>query len=161
MKKLVVLVLSVVSFSFLNAQKLNDKGLYVNESENAATQFSGELFTGVLSETKNGIKSELTVKEGVVEGEATYYSASGNLLEKGTFTKGQKDQKWVRFNANGTTSAVAFYNLGKKTGTWLVYDENGKKRFEMNYADGEKTGVWTNWDENGAVAGTKDYSHAN
>lgn len=161
MKKLVVLVLSVVSFSFLNAQKLNDKGLYVNESENGATQFSGELFSGVLSETKNGVKSELTIKEGVVEGEATYYSASGKLLEKGTFKQGKKDQKWVRFNTNGTTSAVAFYNLGKKTGTWLVYDENGKKRFEMNYADGEKTGVWTNWDENGAVAGTKDYSHAN
>lgn len=161
MKKVVILVLSVVSFGFLNAQKLNDKGLYVNDNENSANLFNGELFNGILAETKNGIKSELTIKEGQVDGEATYYYASGNVMEKGMFTKGQKDQKWVRFNENGSTSAVAFYMLGKKTGTWLVYDETGKKRFEMNYANGEKTGVWTNWDENGAVASSKDYSHAN
>lgn len=161
MKKVVILVLSVLSLGVLNAQKLNDKGLYINDNENSANLYNGELFNGILSETKNGIKSELTVKEGVVEGPATYYYASGNLMEQGMFTKGQKDQKWLRYNENGTTSAIAFYNLGKKTGTWLVYDENGKKRFEMNYTDGEKTGIWTNWDENGSVAGTKDYSHAN
>lgn len=161
MKKIVIVVLSVLSVGFLNAQKLNDKGLYINEGENTANLINGELFNGVITDTKNGIKSELTIKEGVVEGPASYYFASGKLMETGIFTKGQKDQKWVRFNENGSTSAIAFYNLGKKTGTWLVYDENGKKRFEMNYEDGEKTGIWTSWDENGSVASTKDYSHAN
>jgi len=153
MKKVVILVLSVLAFSFLNAQNLNDKGLYIDSD--------GELFNGTISKTQNNIKSDFTVKEGVIEGEATYYYASGKLMEKGMFTKGQKDQKWVRYNENGTTSAIAFYNLGKKTGTWLVYDERGNKRFEMNYTDGEKTGIWTSWDENGTVAGTKDYSQAN
>lgn len=161
MKKIVIVVLSVVAFSFVSAQKLNDKGLYINDSENSANLYHGELFNGIISETKNGIKSEFTVKEGVIEGEANYFFASGNLMEKGIFTNGQKDQKWIRFNENGTTSAIAFYNLGKKTGTWLVYDETGKKRFEMNYIDGEKTGVWTNWDENGTVASIKDYSKVN
>jgi len=152
MKKVVILILSVLSFSFLSAQNLNDKGLYI-DSDN-------ELFNGTISKTQNGIKSDLNVKEGLIEGDATYYYASGKMMEKGAFTKGQKDQKWVRYNENGTVSAVAFYNLGKKTGTWLVYDEAGKKRFEMNYTDGEKTGIWTSWDENG-VTSTKDYSHAN
>jgi len=161
MKKIVITVLSVLSIGLSSAQKLNDKGLHINEGENSANLFNGNLFNGVLSETKNGIKSELTVKEGVVEGEATYFYASGKLMEKGMFTKGQKDQQWTRYNENGSTSAIAFYNLGKKTGTWLVYDEAGKKRFEMNYTNGEKTGIWTNWDENGAVAGTKDYSRLN
>ena len=160
MKKVVIVVLSALSFGFLNSQTQNDKGLYINDNSTPGL-FNGELFNGVISKTQNGIKSEFTVKEGVVEGEATYYYASGKVMEKGMFTKGQKDQKWVRFNENGSTSAIAFYNVGKKTGTWLVFDETGKKRFEMNYTDGEKTGVWTNWDENGAVAGTKDYSHAN
>lgn len=153
MKKVVFLVLSVLGFSFLNAQTQNDKGLYIDSD--------GELFNGTISKTQNNIKSDFNVKEGVIEGDASYYYASGQLMEKGTFTKGQKDQKWIRYNENGTTSAIAFYNLGKKTGTWLVYDESGKRRFEMNYTDGEKTGVWTNWDENGTVASTKDYSHAN
>jgi antitoxin component YwqK of YwqJK toxin-antitoxin module len=160
MKKVAIIVLSVLSFGFLNSQTKNDKGLYINDNSSPGL-FNGALFNGTISEVQNGIKTEFTVKEGVIQGEATYYYASGKVMEKGMFTKGQKDNKWVRYNENGTTSAIAFYNLGKKTGTWLVYDENGKKRFEMNYTDGEKTGVWTNWDENGGVAGTKDYSHAN
>lgn len=160
MKKIALITLSILGFG-LSAQTLNDKGLYINEGENSAGLFNGELFNGIISETKNGIKSELTVKEGVVEGEATYYYASGKVMEKGIYTKGQKDQKWTRYNENGSVSAIAFYNLGKKTGTWLVFDENGKKRFEMNYNNGEKTGVWTNWDENGVVVNTKDYSMAN
>lgn len=161
MKKIMLAVLMVSGLGALNAQKLNDKGLYVNDHENSAILFHGEYFNGILSDTKNGIKSELTVKEGVIEGPAKYYYASGKLMESGFFTKGQKDQKWVRYNENGTTAAIAFYNLGKKTGTWLVYDENGNKRFEMHYTDGEKTGIWTNWDEHGAIAGTKDYNQVN
>lgn len=120
--------------------------------------FNGELFNGVITETRNGLRSELTIKEGVVEGPAKYYYASGKLMEEGVFAKGEKDQKWVRYNENGSTSAIAFYSLGKKTGTWMVFDESGKKRFEMNYLNGEKTGVWTSWDENGAVAGTKNHN---
>lgn len=160
MKKVVFLVLSVLGLSVMNAQTQNDKGLYISDN-NTPGLFYGELFNGVISKTQDGIKSEFTVKEGVIDGDASYFYASGKLMEKGMFVKGQKDQKWIRYNENGTTSAIAFYNLGKKTGTWLVFDENGKKRFEMNYTDGEKTGIWTNWDENGAVASTKDYSHAN
>lgn len=160
MKKVIFIVLSVLGLSALNAQTQNDKGLYIKDNSTPGL-FNGELFNGIISKTQNGITSEFTVKEGVIEGEARYFYASGKLMETGMFIKGQKDQKWTRYNENGTTSAIAFYNLGKKTGTWLVFDETGKKRFEMNYTDGEKTGVWTNWDENGAVASTKDYSHAN
>ena len=157
MKKLVVIVLSVLITGVINAQIQNEKGLYIDNSANPGL-FNGPLFNGVISEVKDGVKADFTVKEGVIDGEANYYYASGNKMETGNFTKGLKDQKWIRFNENGTTSAIAFYNLGKKTGTWLVYDETGKKRFEMNYNNGEKTGVWTNWDENGAVASTKNYN---
>lgn len=145
----------------MNAQKLNDKGLYVNYDEKSAILANGELFNGVVSESKDGIKSELTIKEGLVDGPANYYYASGQLMETGFFAKGQKDQKWTRYNENGTVSAIAFYALGKKTGTWLVFDENGKKRFEMNYSDGQKTGIWTSWDEAGAIVSSKNYSQVN
>ncbi|MBA2610684.1 MAG: toxin-antitoxin system YwqK family antitoxin [Bacteroidetes bacterium] len=157
MKKLVVIVLSVLITGVTNAQIQNEKGLYIDTNSDPQL-FSGKLFNGVISEVKNGVKTDFTVKEGVIDGEATYYYASGNKMETGTFKNGQKDQKWTRYNENGTISAIAFYNAGKKTGTWLVYDETGKKRFEMNYNNGEKTGVWTNWDESGAVASTKTYN---
>lgn len=153
MKKALLTVLSVVCFGLASAQTQNDKGLYIDTD--------GELFNGTLTKTVAGIKSEFEVKEGVMNGPANYYFASGRLMETGLFTGGVKDQKWTRYNENGTTSAIGFYHFGKKTGTWLVYDEKGNKRFEMNYSNGEKTGVWTNWDENGSVAGTKDYSKVN
>lgn len=149
MKKITVIVLGILINNALNAQKLNDKGFYVNE-ENI-------LYTGMLTLVKDNVKQELEIKNGLANGASNYYTNS-ILFEKGSFTNGEKDGKWERLNPNGTISAIAFYSMGKKTGTWLVYDENGKKRFEMNYSNGEKTGTWTSWDENGAVAGTKIYS---
>jgi antitoxin component YwqK of YwqJK toxin-antitoxin module len=159
--RMVLVCLSVLGFGYFQAQKLNDKGLYINDNENSAVLFNSALFNGVISETKAGVKSELTVKEGVVEGPATYYYASGKLMETGMFTKGQKDQKWTRYHENGTLSAIAFYQAGKKTGTWLVYDEKGTQRFEMSYNDGHKTGLWKSWDEQGTLLESKDYSQVN
>ncbi len=148
--KTLAVILSVLSLGFANAQTLNDKGLYIDSE--------GNLFNGVVQKTENNIKTDFNVKDGVINGDVTYYYASGNKMETGTFTNGVKDLKWTRFNQNGSLSAIAFYKAGKKDGTWLVYDETGKKRFEMNYNNGEKTGVWTSWDEAGAVAGTKNYN---
>jgi len=160
MKKLGFILAAVLSFNVLNAQTLNEKGLYIdNNSDNAL--FNGKLFNGIVSNTQDGVKSEFTVKEGVITGPATYYYASGKLMESGAFKDGKKDQKWTRYSESGSISAVAFYALGKKTGTWLVFDDQNKKRFEMTYDNGEKTGVWTSWDENGAVASTKNYSQVN
>lgn len=135
------------------AQTQNAEGLYVDSE--------GNLFSGTVSKSVDGIKTDFAVKEGVIDGEAHYYYASGNLMESGMYVKGIKDSKWTRYSESGTVMAVAFYNMGKKTGTWLVYDEKGNKRYEMNYLNGEKTGVWTNWDENGMIASTKDYSKVN
>ncbi len=154
MKKLgFIIAAAVLSFNILSAQQLSDKGLYLTSE--------GELFSGVITSHVDNVRSKITVKEGVIAGEAEYFYASGKLMETGIFTEGKKDQKWTRFNENGTTSAVAFYTLGKKTGTWLVFDDAGKKRFEMNYTNGEKAGTWTNWDENGVVVNTKNYNITN
>jgi len=153
MKKLVLLIAALFSLNLMNGQELNKDGLYINSE--------GELFTGILASVKNDIRFEITVKEGKKEGKATYYFASGKVMEAGEFKDGEKDQKWTRFNENGSISAIGFYNAGKKHGAWLVYDEKGNKRFEMNYSNGEKTGTWTNWDENGVVLNTKNYSISN
>lgn len=144
----------------LNAQTLNDRGLYIENSSDPNASID-KLYNGTVTKTQDGIKCDFMVKDGVIEGPANYYYASGKLMESGMFTKGQKNQKWVRYTENGGVSAIAFYHLGKKTGTWLVFDDNGKKRFEMSYNNGEKTGVWTNWDESGAIVSSKDYSQVN
>lgn len=149
MKKIVLSLVTLVVISGLNAQQLNEKGLYI-DSENG-------LFTGTISSVNNSVKSELAVKDGVISGTANYYYSNGNIKESGVFENGLKDDQWTLYTENGNIEAIAFYNLGKKTGTWIVYDETGKKRFEMSYIDGDKTGVWTNWDSEGTVVSTKSY----
>ncbi|MCU0359517.1 MAG: hypothetical protein MUF75_02180 [Bacteroidia bacterium] len=153
MKKLILIFASVFALGCLNAQTLNDKGLYIDSE--------GELFSGTISQVQDNTKSQFTVKSGVIEGEASYFYASGALMESGFFTKGQKDQKWTRYSENGSVTAIAFYTTGKKSGTWLVFDDKGNKRFEMNYNDGQKSGVWTSWDENGEQLSSVDYNKVN
>lgn len=153
MKKLILSLASLLLLGFSSAQTLNDKGLYIDGE--------GELFSGTISQEQNNTKSQFSVKEGVIEGEASYFYASGKLMESGYFTKGQKDQKWTRYSENGGIIAIGFYKLGKKDGTWLVFDESGKKRFEMTYADGQKSGVWTSWDEQGKELSKADYTKVN
>ncbi len=150
MKNLIFTLVIVLSLTSLQAQQIDERGLYVNNNN--------QLFNGVFMSHVGDIKFKVTVKEGVICGEADYFYPSGKIMETGFFTKGKKDQKWTRFNENGTTAAISFYNMGKKSGTWLVFDNEGKKRFEMQYENGEKTGVWTNWDEHGMVVNSKSYS---
>jgi antitoxin component YwqK of YwqJK toxin-antitoxin module len=149
-----LLALFLLGSMTLNAQRLNSEGLYVNEE--------GSLFSGTVSTVKNSIRSELEVKDGVLNGKADYYYASsGLIMEAGNYKKGLREGKWTRFFDNGNIFAVGLYKHGNKDGTWLVYDEFGNKRFEMNYDEGEKTGTWKNWDQHGVVMNTKSYSSRN
>jgi len=139
----------------VNAQvRQNEKGFY--------TDADGSLFTGTFENKENGIKqSEIEIKNGLFNGEAKYYYASGKLMETGIFENGQKDGKWLRYNESGLTVGLAIYNLGKKNGTWIVWDDAGKKRFEMHYYMGEKTGTWSNWNESGELISSKDFATTN
>lgn len=153
MKKLILLFL--VHFYYFPAfsQIKNENGMYIDKN--------GELYSGTLSEIKDGMKMEFNILNGIINGPVTYYFISGKVMETGFYKNNLKDNNWIRYNENGTILANAFYSLGKKNGIWLVFDDNGNKRFEMNYQMGEKIGVWTSWDENGKVIALKDYSKIN
>ncbi|MBK9285246.1 MAG: toxin-antitoxin system YwqK family antitoxin [Sphingobacteriaceae bacterium] len=151
--KAVLLIMGFLSFISLNAQQLNQEGLFVNTD--------GTLYTGVFASNEKGVRFEMNIKEGKKDGTATYYFASGKVLESGEYKNGLKENKWTRYNESGIVSAIGFYSAGKKHGNWLVFDEHGNKRFEMNYLNGEKTGEWINWDESGAIVSTKNFGSVN
>ena len=155
MKKSGVILGFLLLTLLVNAQvKQNSNGLY--------TDADGSLFTGIFENKENGVKqSEIEIKNGLFNGEAKYYYASGKLMETGVYENGQKDGKWLRYNETGLTVGLAIYNLGKKNGTWMVWDDTGKKRFEMHYHMGEKTGTWHNWNENGELISSKDFVTTN
>jgi antitoxin component YwqK of YwqJK toxin-antitoxin module len=152
MKKL-ILIVALSLTGMLSAQTLNDKGIYVDEE--------GQPFNGIVAKTQDGIRSDYSVKNGVVNGPAHYYYASGAKMETGMFLEGQRNDKWIRFTEKGNISAIAFYKAGKKDGTWIVFDDNGKKILEMNYSNGAKSGIWSQWDANGQLISTKDFSKLN
>lgn len=155
MRKWSIILGLLILTAFVKAQvKQNENGFYLNPD--------GTYYTGVLETNENGVKkSVLEVNNGQLNGEATYYYASGKLMETGYFNNGQRDGKWIRYNESGIMVGLAAYSMGKKHGTWLVWDDNGKKRFEMNYKMGEKSGVWFNWDENGQLLSSKDFGQIN
>ncbi|MGZ3863151.1 MAG: toxin-antitoxin system YwqK family antitoxin [Bacteroidia bacterium] len=154
MKKLYVILGIIVITVTGNAQvKQNAEGLYITSN--------GATFTGILENKEKGIKTyEIEIKNGLANGEATYFYSTGKIMEKGTFENGNKEGKWIRYNENGLTIGIAAYVAGKKDGTWIVWDDNGKKRFEMHYRSGEKTGTWITWNENGEQVSSKDFSRA-
>jgi antitoxin component YwqK of YwqJK toxin-antitoxin module len=155
MKKIAALLGFLLLTALVNAQvKQNENGLY--------TAADGSIFSGTFVNTENGAKkSEIEIKNGLFNGEATYFYASGKVMETGMFAEGQKDGKWLRYNETGITVGLAIYNSGKKNGTWMVWDDAGKKRFEMHYHMGEKTGVWSNWNESGELISAKDFAQTN
>src|SRR4051812_21186977 len=104
MKKIILSLLVLTSLQGFHAQSLDEKGFYISAD--------GSLYNGIVAQAKNGVRSELEVKNGVINGTATYFYASGKVMEKGQFTKGEKDQQWTRFDESGKISAVAFYSLG-------------------------------------------------
>ncbi len=59
MKKLILIFAGVFALGFLNAQTLNDKGLYIDSE--------GGLFSGTISQVQNNTISQFSVKEGVIE----------------------------------------------------------------------------------------------
>jgi antitoxin component YwqK of YwqJK toxin-antitoxin module len=141
-----LMMISVLS----QGQVLNSQdGLYYKESK---------LFTGrhsVISEDRK--VADLSIVEGKLQGEAVYYSASGDVLESGNFVDSKRDGKWLRYDDNGKISAEAWFMNGLKHGRWIVWNKTGQKVCEMVYNKGEKTGIWTTWDDNGKIASQRNF----
>lgn len=65
--------------------------------------------------------------------EATYFHASGEISQKGTFNLEKKlHGEWTSFNDKGETISVGSYNNGVKTGKWLFWANNVLKEVEYN-----------------------------
>ena len=117
----------------------------------------GTFFSGIYAEYEDGVMvSQLTVNNGLLNGNAVYYFASGAIRIQGSYRFGQRDGKWVEFNNLGQLATISYYNNGQKDGKWEIWDLDGNKRFEMYYNNGEKVGTWKMWNDQGQLT-TKEY----
>lgn len=154
MKKLLVIASMAIGI-FANAQTIkSEDGLYKED---------GQLYSGplVVTNSDGSKKSEATVKDGALDGKATYFYENGEVMEQGNYIAGAKAGLWIRYNTAGIKISEGSYNNGKKNGTWIVYDDNGNKVFQMAYKDGEKTGTWEQLDGHGVVIKTMSYGNLN
>jgi antitoxin component YwqK of YwqJK toxin-antitoxin module len=73
------------------------------------------------------IASEVQYLNGLANGMAKYYTASGVLQEKGLYKEGMKNGDWFQFQKNGQDVAVeGAYKNDQATGTWYYYSSRGK-----------------------------------
>jgi antitoxin component YwqK of YwqJK toxin-antitoxin module len=146
MKKLglSVLLLFLLTGSLAAQDVVLKKGVYILRD-------NGKPFSGVFREfdPENRLASELSIKDGFLDGASQFYYPSGSRKEIRTYKAGKKHGTWSMWNAQGIKTSEASFSEGLKDGAWFVWDDNGVKRYEMYYKNGAKTGSWIIWDETG------------
>jgi antitoxin component YwqK of YwqJK toxin-antitoxin module len=94
--------------------------------------------------------SEGTFKEGVQDGQWSYWHDNGQLCKTVTFIKGQPDGAWDSFRADGTLQSKKSYKDGKRNGLWVAYFEDGKTpSIEQTYVDNKLDGLVKLYFKNG------------
>jgi len=115
------------------------------------------------------------------EGPARTWYDDGALWTEESFTKGERNGRFVEYHRNGRKAREGRYVKGKQDGTWTIwwesgaveeeaewregvphgrfaaYRQDGKKRTEGRRCGGAPCGTWTTYGEDGGVEGTATY----
>ncbi|MBQ7984574.1 MAG: hypothetical protein IJ250_02935 [Bacteroidales bacterium] len=102
-----------------------------------------------ITKKADGTTSKGTYKDGIPEGEFTYYNKKGVLERRNTYSdKGRKMHCELLYK-DGKIKAKGNYINKKKEGVWIYHNQKGIKITEENYKNGLKNGKETNWDNDG------------
>jgi TonB family protein len=67
------------------------------------------------------------------------------IKEKGNYSEGKKNGKWIEYSKPSVTKAIGEYKYGEKEGEWIEYIDNSRKKIG-NFTNGKKTGIWNTFD---------------
>ena len=131
-----------------------------------------------------GVKrGEGLLKNNIPEGKWKYFSASGALLEEGSYINGEKDGQWVTYidtalveknlkingviaknatiikdNYSNKPSLITNYNKGQLHGEYINYYEGTFRPSRlMNYVNGEQNGIYIDYYPTGLIHTARDY----
>lgn len=152
MKLFLALLISLTSLvSFAQTTVVEREGKYYDSN--------GNLYSGrYTSYYDNGnTKVDAIITNGLPNGEMKLFYPTGKIQEIRTYSLGEKDGRWEKWNEKGIKVSEANFIKGKKHGKWYVWDDNGTLRYDMTYTDGEKSGTWIIFDENGKETSRKEY----
>lgn len=80
--------------------------------------------------------------DGLLQGMAVRYFASGRPAEKKQWRQGVPDGEWMLYYNNGQVRMQTFFLGGKLNGSLKAYDYDGNLQTEGSYKDGLKEGCW-------------------
>lgn len=99
-------------------------------------------FTGTKEDHyANGkLKTSVSYKEGIRDGEAISYYDNGKLCMKETYVMGKREGKYQWFDKRGNLYKEVDYINGNKNGWEKVYYTSGKLKYKMEYERDQPTG---------------------
>lgn len=120
-----------------------------------------------------------TYKNGVLNGESSWYTDKGTRILYEYYQNGKLQGKQLSYYENGNPKAEIYYDKGKVTGVicfaregkilhksifengtglWKLYWENGNVLETGKYTNFRKDGVWKKYNENGSLDSTLEYN---
>jgi hypothetical protein len=115
-KKLLTLLLLILIGC---SKPINSNELVLRDDKyfvkNSTKPYSGKIIGQILGKSKDGI----------LNGETSYFYKNGNLLKNGNLSNGVKEGEWKFYNENGTMSKVGTFTKGNPIGDWKFFDEEG------------------------------------
>ena len=126
---------------------------------------SDKLYSGIVYDSYTGTgdkKLEGFYRNGLKNGEWTWWNEDGGIDSTGNFRKGLFYGQWKFYHSNGQLKAIGNYRNGEGTnrdeygltahgrhGKWTFWHGNGLQASEITYKEGERVGIWISWNEQG------------
>jgi antitoxin component YwqK of YwqJK toxin-antitoxin module len=165
MMKRYIPLLALLLASLLYPQSKIDINDLVEVDGKMYKPLSDKLYSGIVYDSYTGTgekKLEGFYRNGLKNGEWTWWNVFGGIDSTGNFRKGLFYGQWKFYHSNGQLKAIGNYRNGEGTnrdeygltahgrhGKWTVWYENGQKQFEGTYKYGKEDGLVTSWYENG------------
>lgn len=83
--------------------------------------------------TDGRLRSEFHYLDGALHGDAVWYRANGELLQRGGFDRDEKHGVWRRWTAAGDPLDEGAFDHGRKVGPWVVFHPDGTVKKTTNH----------------------------
>ncbi len=160
-----ILLLALLLASLLYPQSKIDINDLVKVDGKMYKPLSDKLYSGIVYDSYTGTgekKLEGFYRNGLMNGEWTWWNVFGGIDSTGNFRKGLFYGQWKFYHSNGQLKAKGNYRNGEGTnrdeygltahgrhGKWTFWHDNGIQASEITYKEGEIVGIWTSWNEQG------------
>jgi antitoxin component YwqK of YwqJK toxin-antitoxin module len=132
---------------------------YEVKFDNGLFYYAGKLFTGIGIDMWNEkqLKSEISFKNGKIDGVARSYHENGNLQSQRFWKEGKAHGEFKVYSEGGQLVEEGAFKDGQMDSVWKKYFESCKLKAEMSYIDGKLDGLVKEYNETGKLKSQATY----